>query len=288
VTPCHVRGEFVLGPVEVVSGDPFGLFRSRRRLNVGGTVIVYPAITRLTSFGKLPGELPGGNVQTQRAPFSTSNAAGVRDYRPGDAMNRIHWLSSARLGRLMVKEFDLDPISDVWLILDLDDQVQAGSGPDSTEEWSVSVAASLARYFADQDRQVGLITQRQVLPVDRGTRQLHKLLDLLAVARADSSTPLEQVILGEEVRFTRGATAVIITPSTDERWLETCRLLRSRGVAVIAVLLEASTFGGRRASLLSVSSLAAAAIPTYLVKKGDNLAVALGAPAVGGRMGPRT
>jgi uncharacterized protein (DUF58 family) len=278
-TPCTVRGEFNLGPVTVVSGDPFGLFHRQRKLDISGKVIVYPAITPLYSFARLPGELPGGSVQSQRAPFSTPNASGVRDYQPGDGLSRIHWLSSARQRRLMVKEFDLDPLSDVWLMLDLDDQVQAGSGPDSTEEWAVSVAASLASYFVGRQRQVGLVTQRHVLAADRGERQLHKLLDTLAVARSDSSVPLEQLILSEDVRFERGTTVVVITPSTDERWLATCSLLISRRVAVLAVLLEASTFGGKGSSVLSVSSLAAAGIPTYLVKRGDDLGLALAAPA---------
>jgi uncharacterized protein (DUF58 family) len=280
-TPCMVRGEFTLGPVMVVSGDPFGLFRRQRLLDISGKVIVYPAIAHLHSFGRLRGELPGGNAQTQRTPFATPNAAGVREYQPGDGMNRIHWLSSARQGRLMVKEFDLDPLSDVWLVLDLDDQVQAGTGQDSTVECAVSIAASLASYFTRQQRQIGLITQRQVLPTDRGERQLGKLLDLLASVQSDSSKPLEQMILSEETRFARGATAVIVTPSTDERWLATCKLLATRGITVFVVLLEASTFGAKFSSVLSISSLAAAGMPTYLVKKGADLALALAAPSTG-------
>lgn len=283
VTPCNVRGEFTLGPVQVESGDPFGLFRARKRLDVGGKVLVYPRITRLVTFGRLPGELPGGNIRTQRTPFSTPNAAGIREYQPGDSLNRIHWPSSARLTRLMVKEFDLDPMADVWLILDLDEQVQAGAGQDSTVEWVVSTAASLAAYFTRLDRQLGLITQRHVVPADRGERQLHKLLDLLAVVKSDSSMPLEEMILSEETRFGRGATAVVITPSSDERWLAVCKLLLSRRIAVMAVMLDASTFGGKETPLLALSSLAAAGVPTYLVRRGDNLAEALSSPSGGGQ-----
>lgn len=279
VTPCRVRGEFTLGPVQVASGDPFGLFRRQRKLEIGGKVLVYPAITWLQSFGRLPGELPGGNVQTERTPFSTPNAAGIRDYQSGDAMNRIHWLSTIRLGRLMVKEFDLDPISDVWLVIDLDDQVQVGTGQDATVEWSVSVTASLASYFSRQDRQLGLVTQRHVLPVDRGERQLYKVLDLLAVVKSDSSTPLEELLLANENLFRRGATVIVVTSSTDERWLGMCNLLLARGITVLAVLLEASTFGGRQSSLSAFSSLIGTGVPTYLVKLGDNLAMALAQPA---------
>ena len=281
ITPCRVRGLYTLGPINVVSGDPFGLFKMQRKLPIGGTVVVYPAITELTSFGRPPGELPGGSVQAQRTHFTTPNAAGVREYQPGDALGRIHWLSSARQRRLMVKEFDLDPLSDVWIILDLDGEVQVGSGEDSTEEWTASVGATLAKYFLDQQREVGIVTQGRVLVADRGYRQLQKALELLAVAHAHSSIPLERVVLSEEVRFRRGATAVIVTPSTDERWLAACRLLAARGVSVLAVLLEASTFGAKQSSLLLVSSLAAGGVPTFLVKRGDDLAQALAHPAGG-------
>ncbi len=278
VTPCRVRGLYNLGPIYLISGDPFGLFRMQRKLPINGTVLVYPAIAELTSFGRPPGELPGGNVQAQRTHFTTPNAAGVREYQPGDALSKIHWLTSARQRRLMVKEFDLDPLSDIWIVVDLDSEVQVGSGAESTEEWTVSAGATLAKYFLDQQREVGIVTQGRVLVADRGYRQLQKVLELLAVAHATSSTPLERVVLSEEVRFGRGATAVIVTASTDERWLAACSLLAARGVSVLAVLLEASTFGSRQSSLLLVSTLVARGVPTYLVKRGDDLSHALAHP----------
>ncbi|MEZ4612148.1 MAG: DUF58 domain-containing protein [Caldilineaceae bacterium] len=49
----------------------------------------------------------------------TTNAAGVRDYYPGDSLNRIHWPTTARMRRLMTKEFELIPRRDIWLYLDL-------------------------------------------------------------------------------------------------------------------------------------------------------------------------
>ncbi len=278
ITPCRVRGIFTLGPVQVASGDPFGLFRMQRKLPISGTVVVYPAIIELTSFSPLQGELPGGNIRGQRTQVTTPNAAGVRDYQPGDAMSRIHWLSSARRRQLMVKEFDLDPLSDVWLILDLDGEVQVGSGEDSTEESVVSIGATLAKYFLDQQRELGIITQGRVLVADRGHRQFQKSLELLAVIHAGSSTSLERVVMSEEVRVGRGATAVIVTPSTDERWLAACRLLAAKGVSVIAVLLEAESFGSKQSSYVLVSFLAAWGVPIYLVKRGDNLAQALAHP----------
>ena len=50
---------------------------------------------------------------------------GVREYVDGDPLNRIHWMSTARRDRLMVKEFELDPQSDVWIFLDAEREVQS-------------------------------------------------------------------------------------------------------------------------------------------------------------------
>jgi uncharacterized protein (DUF58 family) len=61
----------------------------------------------------------GGDALRRRTHYITTNASGVRDYAPGDPFNRIHWKSTARKDRLIVKEFELDPLADVWLILDL-------------------------------------------------------------------------------------------------------------------------------------------------------------------------
>lgn len=278
ITPCERRGEFTIGPMSLISGDPFGLFKRRRKLLINEKVIVYPSVVPLFSFGQLPGDLPGGNVRGQRAYVTTPNASGVRDYRSGDAIRQIHWRSSARLRRLMVKEFDLDPLSESWLVLDLDMNAQAGLSLDSTEECGVTVAASLANYLLDQHREVGLVTQGHTIVTDRGNRQLHKLLELLAVIHSRSTVPLEELVASEGARFTREAVVVIITPATDESALAAWQLLQARGLAAVAVLLDAQSYGKHESSAPLASLLQAHGIPTYVIRRGDDLAKALASP----------
>ncbi len=275
---CRQRGKFQIGPVHLVSGDPFGLFRATREVAGESTVIVYPAIVELPAFGSLPGELSGGSVQGERVHFTTPNVASVRDYVPGDSFNRIHWKTTARSGRLVVKEFELDPFSDLWLVLDLDRAVHAGRGPESTEEYAVTACAALANRFLNEHRAVGLITQGQLLSPDRGPRQLNKVLELLAVVRTVSGEPLHELLIAEDSRFGRMASVVAITPTTEEAWVAHCRTLSNRGVFTSAVLVEGSTFADAPASILLVASLAAASIPLYLVKRGEPLAAALAQP----------
>jgi uncharacterized protein (DUF58 family) len=275
---CTRRGRFSLGPVWATSGDPFGVFRVSRKLTEGTTIVVYPRAVPLPRFGRVPGELPGGSLQGVRVQFSTPNVSSVRDYRPGDAFNRIHWPTTARTSRLMVREFELDPTADIWIVLDLNADVHAGSGLESTEEYAVTAAASLGRHLLDQGRAVGLVSQTATLPADRGPRQAERILEVLALVRASSPLSLSALLSAETSRFARSSTLIVVTPSTAESWARFCQALSSRGVHTSAVLIEAATFGHAPSTLLLVSSLAAAHLPTYLVKRGDRLDHALSSP----------
>lgn len=298
-TRCLERGIFRLGPLSLASGDPLGLFRAERRFPNTSTIMIYPATVDLPAFEPPIGVLPGGDAVRRRAQYITTNVAGIRDYAPGDSFNRIHWLSTARTGRLMVKEFELDPLADIWIVLDMErhmhigevDVTQASTSPTlwespfefelapTTEEYAVTLAASLGKHFIELNRSVGLIAYgasgRRVIQVDRGERQLDKILEQLAVIRAAGRVPLEQLLVAEERLFGRNTTAVVITPSTSEAWIERLRELNRRGVRTVVVLLEASTFGDAPSALGVVSSLIANGIPTYVVKRGDRLEEAL-------------
>ena len=105
----------------------------------------------------------------------------------GDSLSRIHWRSSARYNKLMVKEFDLDPAIDAWIFLDLHAAVQAGEGEHSTEEYGVTIAATIAHYLLRQDLSVGMVVngeRQEFLALDRGDRQIQHILEMLAVIRA--------------------------------------------------------------------------------------------------------
>ena len=245
----------------------------------------------------------------RRAAFATTNVRSVRPYQPGDAMNRVHWPTTARRGSLYAKEFELDPIADFWLLLDMQREAQAGSLdgepepgaeeaaalpwlqreekeeeiPPSTEEYGVTAAASLARHFLDAGKSVGLIAygqRRVVVRPDRGERQVHKLLASLAVLRAVGRESLSGVLSTEGHEFTRNTTLVVITPTATLRWIEGLRELRLRGVRSMVVLLEANSFGPAAAPDAARTALASHSIPARSLRRGDDLASALGAASL--------
>src|SRR3954469_525552 len=285
-TLCRQRGVFQLGPVFAESGDPFGMFRQRREIDGASTLVVYPVALPLASFGRVDGDLTGGALQGERVQHTTTNVSGVREYQPGDTFNRIHWRSSARQRQLMVKEFELDPFADIWLVLDLDQRTMAGVGVESVEEYAVTICASLAKYFLDENRAVGFAAQGLHLSPDRGTRQLLKIYEVLAFVRPVSGAPLDELLVAEQRRFSRTDSVVVVTGSREDGWVSIMRSLSLRGVHGQAVVLEASTFGRVPGSLGILGTLAGAHIPTYLVKRGEALQKALAAPVFGARGRP--
>lgn len=279
-TRTRLRGVYTLGPVQVTVRDPFGFFRVTRTFGDATTILVYPNAPDLPNFYVPPANLPGEGRLRRRTHNITPNVAGLRAYQPGDSYNRIHWPATARLGEPIVKQFELDPASDIWVVLDLHRQAHVGEGEESTEEKAVSVAASICRYFIQQNRTVGLISFGEDLRIDepdRGQNHYTRMLESLALARAVGDAPLSNLLMEESRRFGRHTTVVVITPSSEERWALTLISLGTRGVKVAAVLLEANTFGEAPSPLDVYGTLASGGIHTLTIKAPDDIGRVLSA-----------
>jgi len=104
----RVVGPLRRGPVGardwvLESGDPLGLFRHRGPSIDSELALVLPRFTALTDRPHTR-ELEA-SLAAPRAGSGTE-MFGVREYRPGDPLRRIHWRSSARHGQLIVREFE--------------------------------------------------------------------------------------------------------------------------------------------------------------------------------------
>lgn len=295
-TYCLERGRYRLGPITLSSSDPFGLFTIRRPLSHTTNVVVYPATFPLRSFPMPLGTLPGGDALRRRTHQITANASGIREYYPGDGFNRIHWPSTARKGRLLVKEFELDPMSDVWIFLDMAQAVhygerhldpsqiveQAGGRrppkfglPNSTEEYCVSIAASIATYFLRNDQALGMVAAGQtweVVQADRGERQVLKILETLSVLRAEGRFPLHELLYRETTGLARGSTVIVVTPSINVRWARVARHLAASGLRVVAVLVDPESFGGDAGIAQVAAELEVSGIIPLVVRRGANWA----------------
>jgi uncharacterized protein (DUF58 family) len=243
--PLSRRGHFRIEPLHIRTGDPFGFFEASATVGQGISVVVYPRLEALPRW-KLPtAALEGSHATPVRTLQTTPLATTVRPYAPGDAMNRIHWKTTARHGEIQVKEFDLEQTADAWIILDLQRGIQTGKGDESTVEAAIRAAASIADKALQENRAVGLtvnVARTAYLPADRGGRQHLKIMQLLAAVDADGSAPLVETLISSVPRLRRGMTAVVITSSLDPSWVRPLASLRSRGVTCVVVTLDASAY----------------------------------------------
>jgi uncharacterized protein (DUF58 family) len=279
------RGSYRLGALRVRTGDPFGLFTTEMTVGQPTNVVVFPQVVPLPHWRLPPSPIDGTTSVRRRYEAATPLVSTVRPYVRGDAINRIHWLSSARHGELHVKEFDLEQAADLWILLDLDRGVHAGLGTEASVETAVTIAASIALRTLNDNRSVAMTASARRIQVhqpDRGPRVEQKLLHLLANVQADGSSSLAEILTATLPQLRRGMTLCIITGSTDRTWVRGLSALRRRGVAALVILLDRASYIGiepddhARAELTAVRhALAEYDIEHRLVRKGDDVAEAI-------------
>ena len=289
-TTCNRRGVYDIGPISVNGGDPFGIFKRALRFGHRRSLVVYPRAVDLPRYSAPPANLPGEGRFRRRTHYVTPNAAGIRDYEPGDSVNRIHWRSTLRTGQLKVKTFELDPASHMWVVLDLSAQEHAGEGDDASIETAVTAAASIARLFISQSRSVGLMMfgeKLEVIEPDRGTQHFGRMLEALALAQPAGNVPVATLLYQQSRRWGRHTTVCVVTGSTDPRWQGAIRSLTQRGVKAAVALLDLASWGGRAGAAATAAELRALGVQVNVVRRGDPLAAVL-VGAVPGSAAART
>ena len=285
------RGSFPLGPTRITSGDPFGIFRVSKNYPANSSLVVLPMIFPVAEFLSPPGLLPGGRAIRRKSIDITPHAAGVREYVAGDPMKRIHWPTSIRRNQLMVKEFEQDPQAEVWLFLDTHKNAHVSKSdeaydappiddllllkrrkvklPPSTLEYSVSITASLAHYFIEQRRAVGLVSALgrsfTMIPAERSERQEAKILEELAFVQAESTYTLPGLVTAQMGQLPQGSSAILVTPMIWPELLLGVDSLLRRNLRPVVVLLMSHSFGNRASNEDLAQSLNERKVPVCRV-----------------------
>jgi uncharacterized protein (DUF58 family) len=274
-TSCSQRGVYTLGPWDVRLGDPFGIFEARQAYRQQTEIVVYPPLAAM------PPEIAQqrraiGDRAPLRQPVSaeTINAMSTRPYVMGDALQRVHWRTSAKHDDLFVKIFEPEASATMWLIPDLDATVQLGEGVDSSLEKMIILTATIASRLLDQHLAVGVILDaahsHTVLP-QAGSAHLWTILRALALAQATPDRPLAQTLIHARSIVSLRDSSVILTPSLEAEWLKVLPHLSggSRMGGVEAVLLDPLSFGGALGAEGFRAMLAEQGVPTHVVRRLD-------------------
>jgi uncharacterized protein (DUF58 family) len=249
-TQCsRLWGVYTVGPIGVSVSDALGLFSPRRLVPDVRPFDVFPQVYPVGGLEKLGARASFAPSEPTAARAGRSAAyLAVRDFRPGDEVRRVHWPATARYGRPMVKEFELDLAPHFTLFLDLARDHRAGTGRKSTLEYVVRTAASLLATAARRGDTVQVFGEgREALAVPPGRGDLHLALalDRLIRVRQEGGLPLLDLVRREQSSVPPGSTAALVAASffLDEAALaEAFRWMRARHVRPALVAVDADSF----------------------------------------------
>ncbi|MGI6542229.1 MAG: DUF58 domain-containing protein [Limnochordia bacterium] len=245
------RGVHQIGPIYLEAGDPWGLETLRGRVDSFADVIVYPQVHALSDL-RLPSSLPVGEVRTSQRFFEDpARTIGVREYKPGDPLKRMHWKVSARANHLHVREFQPTIALDTTLFLNLNSDEYEPSALGYMSEFAIEVAASLAYYLHQQRQPVGLVTNGRdggpvigevnTKPIQissrKGASQLMQIMEALARVQVHAGKPFTSCLTDEGRQLSWGSTLLIITPDDTDEIVETLLNLRSAGYRLVVFLV---------------------------------------------------
>lgn len=244
--PCPNRGRYAIGPITAYFFDPFGLFFFRKTFPVYSELYVYPKTFSIKKFPVLAkGILPWFGIETTHTSGDEDEFFGVREYKQGDPISRIHWFSSARKNTLMVKQFQRQSYFRATVIFNLEEDKNFGEGKERVAEYIIRIAASVARHLVSRNVSVELLahTREAVhIPFNRGAEHLDDIMKFLAVAKPESKVTLGEVFQEYARYIPDNSCLIIIMLEKDWQHLPQMLPLAKRNISLVPLILMSSTF----------------------------------------------
>jgi uncharacterized protein (DUF58 family) len=277
------RGRYRFAGARAVFEDPFGLFRAESAAGGAATLLVFPRLVDLERlFSEAGGAAQeGGRLLLRRT--TGFDLHSVRDYQEGESLRKVHWRTTARRGRLMVKELEDAPHDEVAVLLDANGRTVAGEPPESTFDLQVRAAGSILRVHAVRGRRALLAVTssppetRRVASFD-GEWQLAR--ELLAAVEPTGSQEVETFLARDSSPAAQATELVVVTASLTALLADALlqRALAHRPVSL--VLVHAASFRSADATPIReplLLRLQSGGVPVVVVRRGDDLKAKLGA-----------
>jgi uncharacterized protein (DUF58 family) len=253
---CKARGAFAFGPTRIRSGDLFGFFRRDKLIDTVDYLIVYPRLVPLEKLG-IPSRQLFGDIRLKQHLFQDPVlTAGVREYQPGDSLKRIHWKSTARIGRLQTKIYEPTTTVDISIFLDVRTlKAPLWGSVYQLQEIGIITAASISQHALQAGFRVGLYVNQitrfsqgmVTVPHSQHPDQLPRILEALAQLHQVETIPIARHIRQEASSLPWGTTLVVISAMPDEKLLAALMDLRRVGRSLALVIVGGAAAEGAEA-----------------------------------------
>ncbi|HJN17946.1 MAG TPA: DUF58 domain-containing protein, partial [Armatimonadota bacterium] len=239
------RGVYPLGWIDLVCWDPLGLYTHSRELPAEATLVVHPRPVPLPLVKPPSGGRQFSNRTRARRRGEGTDFRGVREYTPGDDLRRIHWKQTAKRQKLTVVEYESGEANNVAVVLDLSPGFHAGVEDESTLEYGVTLAASIASQALKRGSEFTLVAEcakSYSLRSLATTEDETAVMDALARVRATSASSFAETLMEAEQWIPPGAGVVVISPAAGEEVVASATRLSALGHGVLWISLDAGSF----------------------------------------------
>ncbi len=248
------RGLYRVSSFDVTAMDPLGVFAFSQRIRASGEQVVFPMPRHLQSLPLTATEKNGWQEWTVAALHGESvSPDGVREYRLGDSLRRVHWRQTARTGQLSVIEFEEEQSVTLKVVLDVSRIQNSGDEIESALEYLIRFAAS-ALYLAIKEGASASLSvtgaaspaEKQIFDLaslpDRGETHLYQMLHALARVEPGNADDLGPLLEGQANDPRRSASLLVLTTHLEEETVRMLSRLSQSGAKVHLVLCDPATF----------------------------------------------
>lgn len=219
------RGTYLLRDINVALGDAFGLYTKDENMESYLELIVYPKLIELAELEFMTTSFQGDTIIKRWIYKDPLYVKGIREYSVEDRMKDIHWKSSLKMNKLMVKDYDYTAEIELIIILSVEcGEPYWGTIDAGAIERAAAVAATLAKQSIKEGIPVGVWTNAQLVNFGDETFQetvpslgnFKNIMELCARIDYTPKLKFSQYLLSKSRSFNRNTSYIVIASFLDE------------------------------------------------------------------------
>ena len=253
--PCDLRGHYTLDSFKLMTGFPLGLSTAEREValdkeKASSSILIYPTPLEIKHL-EIANDPSHSAMQMDNNPKvgGHDDYIGVREYRHGDNPRHIHWPTTAKRGKHIVREFQQNSTTHLSIVLDLNQHSNVGTGKHSTLEYAIKITASLIKYAIDNQYSFTVFgmgkdpVEISVNSRSQSAEALQNTLEALAWIKADGEMDYHSVVQQHISQARRGGTIVLFDNSVQVT--ELLPELQAQHYKPLIYQMDANSFSSR-------------------------------------------
>lgn len=268
------RGKYDIGKVLVNMEDIFALTSSKVIIEDPLNIVVYPKVYNIKNINLLGKEFFGTSKTIEKHNEDYSNIKNLREYNRGDSLKRIHWKTTARKGKIFVKNYNTSANLNVKLFMDFQKDKYKDLD-ESIEDKIVELTVSIIYFTLYRNIETELITysHKKVHIKRNNICFFNNFLDAMVTIRPKSNMNLSDMIFEEVSVSSVGMTVLIVTVDLDKYLINCIYSIRKRGINVTLFIIKTNFSKETQRVIISLEKLK---VKVYKINDRDNIEKVLG------------